>query len=97
VSRKLIVLGNLKAHLDALRVGRTARTDVGRVVRQLVDAEELPGPSDVSALVSMTDSHLQAMLYGRRVPGRPLWVWYRSTDVQIELVGVTRARTPPSV
>ena len=62
---------------------------VGRTVRALIGAEDLPGPSDFEATRKPF-----GRAWVRRVAGRNLWLWYRFNDEEVMLVAVTT--DPPS-
>jgi hypothetical protein len=73
--------------------------DVLRVLRELADAGELelPGADDLKTIRPPSASgETHILLYGRRVAGRNVWVWYRATRTVVELVGATDAPTPPA-
>jgi hypothetical protein len=57
---------------------------VGRTVRALTAAEDLPGPSDFEATRKPF-----GRAWVRRVAGRNLWLWYRFNDEEVMLVAVT--------
>ncbi len=46
--------------------------------------EALPGPGDTVALIPPT-----ARAFVRRVPRENLWVWYRATEAQVAIVGLS--------
>jgi hypothetical protein len=69
--------------------GFPAARDVSRVVRALLSAESLPAPDDTRALLALPGSQVQVFCYGRRVPGRGLWVWYRPTLSEVKLEALT--------
>ncbi|MGH7435042.1 MAG: hypothetical protein ACRENE_05145 [Polyangiaceae bacterium] len=53
---------------------------VGQTIAALLDADALPGPRDIRALMPPTGE-----AFVRRVPGRNLWVWYRADDETLYL------------
>jgi hypothetical protein len=82
-----------------VRAGTEASHDVLRVLRALEGAGELelPGPDDLMALQPpRTGGAPHTAIYGRRVPGRSFWVWYRATRSVVELVGATGSPIPPT-
>ena len=81
------------------RAGTATSRDILCVLRALEGSGELeiPGPDDLIALRSPRDAgEPHTAIYGRRVPGRSVWVWYRATRSFVELVGATGAPTPPT-
>lgn len=57
---------------------------VGRAVRTLAAADELPGASDYEA-----KGQTVGRAWVRRVGGRNLWLWFRFNDEEVILVTVT--------
>ncbi|MFW5921325.1 MAG: hypothetical protein ACOCUS_05745 [Polyangiales bacterium] len=56
-------------------------------MRALAEAEDLPSPDDYQALIPPV-----RRAWVRRVPGEPLWLYYRvSPDGEVVVVGVARA------
>ena len=51
---------------------------------RLAEEAELPGPADTRAAIPPT-----AEAFVRRVGGRNIWIWYRFTENELLLVGVT--------
>lgn len=73
-----------------IRERTAASRDVGRVVLDLCNEAVLPGPNDVlNILPPKGEGEVSHAAYGRRVPGRNLWVWY-FTNGRLRIVGVTR-------
>ena len=74
----------------AREVGRSLRPHspralaLGRTIRALADAVDLPGPMDFEASVRPS-----GRAWVRRVAERNLWVWYRVTAEELILVTVT--------
>lgn len=77
----------------AERLGIVPGSKRGRAAAQtivaLLDAEALPGPGDVAAMIPPT-----ATAFVRRVPGRNLWLWYR---VEGDVVLVRHISSEPPV
>jgi len=71
-------------------LARRFRRDVGRTARALSEANELPAPSDLRTLFALPGSQVQVLVYGRRVSGRELWVWYQATSSELRLEALTR-------
>ena len=82
--------GDLVRRLDRLGTDAAARQAVGRLVRDLAGATDLPAPTDLLTLIER-QGRLPTLAYGRRVPGHSLWVWYLATDEQLQIVGLTSA------
>ncbi len=75
-----------------VRPGTDPARDVARVVLALEKADDLPGPGDRFAFVPASPaggSTVQKLAHVRRVPGRNLWVWYWSTEDEVQLVALT--------
>lgn len=70
------------------RLGAMPGTDrgraVGRAIRARLDAEALPLPADVVALVPPT-----GRAYVGRVQGRNLWIWYQLAEDAILVLYLT--------
>ena len=64
--------------------GSPGAGSVGRAVRALAAADELPGPADYEA-----NARPVGRAWVRRVGSRNLWLWYRFTDEEVVLVTVT--------
>jgi hypothetical protein len=62
---------------------------VGRVVRALCDAEELPGPGDLFRVLAPDERGIAIASHGRQVPGHDLWVWYFANG-DVKVMAVTR-------
>lgn len=71
-----------------LREGTSRPEAVGRTIRALSGADELPGPVDYQA-----SGKRVGRSWVRRVGGRNLWLWFRFTDT--ELVLLTVSTEPP--
>ena len=67
-----------------LKRGSPRADVVGRTVRALAAADELPGSADYEA-----KGHPVGRAWVRRVGSRNLWLWYRFNDDEIILVTVT--------
>jgi hypothetical protein len=88
VPRRVPYIGELTKRFVALGCSPGARRAVGRVVRDLCDARELPGRADVLMTLER-EGRLPVLAHGRRVPEHRLWVWYLATDGRLEVVGLT--------
>ncbi len=85
-------LPSLKRALDAIgiREGTPESRAVGRVVRDLCDAESLPETGDLFATLDVTPGRgIAIAAHARRVSGRNLWVWYFANG-HVQIVAVTR-------
>ena len=71
-----------------LREGTSRPQAVGRTIRALSGAEDLPGVSDYEATGKRV-----GRAWVRRVGGRNLWLWFRFTEE--ELVLLTVSTEPP--
>jgi hypothetical protein len=82
-----------------LRAGTAVSRDMLGVLRALEGASELelPGADDLMTLRPPRKAgEPHTAIYGRRVSGRNIWVWYRATRSEVELVGATGAPVPPT-
>jgi hypothetical protein len=95
VPTRVPYIGDLTKRFVALGCSPRARRAVGRVVRDLCDARELPGSADVLMALER-EGRLPVLAHGRRVPEHRLWVWYLATNERLEVVGLT-ASEPRSV
>lgn len=86
--RRVPYIGELTKRFVALGCSPRARRAAGRVVGDLCDARELPGPTDVLMALER-EGRLPVLAHGRRVPEHRLWVWYLATDERLEVVGLT--------
>ncbi len=71
-----------------LRAGTSRPKAVGRTIRALAGADELPEPSDYEATGKRV-----GRAWVRRVGGRNLWLWFRFTSD--ELLPLTVSTNPP--
>ena len=81
---------------DALgvRADASAARDIGRIVRALADANQLPAPDDFQGIMpGADDAPVRTFAFARRVAGRNLWLWYQATAEEVTLVGLTRQLT----
>jgi hypothetical protein len=75
----------------AIKSGSERGIAVGRTVRLLAAANELPGPADFEAAERPV-----GRAWVRRVAGRNLWVWYRFTADEVILLAVTTEPPVPA-
>ena len=86
-ARKLGILAGTEVWRDVLRVLR---------VLESADEQGLPATDDLMVLrppASASAPHVA--VYGRRIAGRNLWIWYQANRSHVELVGATRTPIPP--
>ena len=67
-----------------LRGGTSRPEAVGRTIRGLASADDLPGASDYEAAGKRI-----GRAWVRRVGGRNLWLWFRFTDDELLLLTVS--------
>jgi hypothetical protein len=94
VPTRVPYIGDLTKRFVALGCGPGARRAVGRVVRDLCDARELPGLADVLMALER-EGRLPLLAHGRRMPEQRLWVWYLATESDSKLSGSRRASLVP--
>jgi hypothetical protein len=83
----------LTEDIGALGVRRGTKLSqaLGRVINELMGDDELPAPGDVFTLLPPRVAlGAQIAAHGRQVPGHGLWVWYRATPDEVEIVALTR-------
>ena len=71
--------------------GTNARRAVARTIDMLCQADVLPGPGDAFTFVPDPDdaTAVRKLAHVRRVTRHNLWLWYRSTDDQVQFVAMT--------
>jgi hypothetical protein len=67
-----------------LKRGTPRANAVGRTIRALAAAGDLPGASDYEAR-----THPVGRAWVRRVGSRNLWLWYRFNEEEVTLITVT--------
>jgi hypothetical protein len=71
--------------------GSPAARAVGRVIRELAEAEHLPGPDDGHGIAPGLAA-VSKWAYARLVPRTGgFWLWYQADDTTIILLAVARA------
>ncbi|MEO0321507.1 MAG: hypothetical protein AAF447_00985 [Myxococcota bacterium] len=69
---------------DTVQPGTPTGIALGRVVRNLLRTEVLPGSQDFEARRRPT-----GRAWVRRVPGHNLWLWYRFDETEVFLLALT--------
>jgi hypothetical protein len=91
-SRAIILGQHYRASLDreSVRPGSKTARAVGRITRELADAERLPGSLDVQGLAPVEDDVME-WAHARQVPRTSgLLLWYKADASTLELVAVWR-------
>jgi hypothetical protein len=97
MARRIALSPRYLKHARALGVvgGSVASQATGAVARVLATAPSLPLEGDVYTFLPDAGDGVQVLAHCRRVPGRNHWLWYWSTEEEVQLVGLTS--TPPVV